>query len=942
MKALCEVPPQQREMRLRAAGAVDELLYLLAEQAENLAVSEVAKALEATSVVLALADSVGQDRQRARARRARAQTLSYAGKFGEALPLFCEAADLAEQSGDTIEAARARMSSIHPLAGMGRYDEAIANGEAARDAFLTAGDNVLAARCDMNLGAAYQRRGDAAAAVRVFDRARPLMEHDPIALAKLHSNRGHALIDLDEFDEAERSYRQSLAIFEENEADWAAAIVEGNLAELATRQGRLQRAFFHFERAREKLELDESAGEVARLQAEQADAQEIVGLTEDARAGYEQALPVLEAHDMIVEAVRARAGLGRVLLRLGRLEEAEVALQQAAAGFEKLGHTAAQARIDIIRSELASRLGGTAEAEKLASRALEKLAERPADAAAARFRLAKLAQARGDLATATRELDLGISLAQELDIAPLLADLHHARGLVHAAKADSDAALADLRKAVESVERVRGTLQAERFRTAFLGERLAVYDALITALLSCNDPALVDEIFQTVERAKSRSLLDLLGSSLGDDLPEAESDQGSSEPLAEELARLQSELNVYYSRMADASSGERAGALPERIRDEIRAREKRLESIESRLANTRGVAGLFAPPAELDAIRAYLPAGAALVEYFTAGEELAALVVRDGETHVFRGLARTATLAEQIRRAHFQIRRAMRPGALGGKRGERMISDCRRELASLHDSLLRPLRTAIEDAAGLLIVPHGALHAVPFAALWDGNRHLIESCEVCTSPSASLIAGRQVIEPGTLESRSALVVGVSDERAPLIAEEARRVASTLGATQILENSDATAERVIRGMSEADTIHIACHGYFSAENPMASGLKLTDRWLTVRDVYRLRLRAGLVTLSGCETGRNVIGSGDELIGLVRGFLAAGAGRVIVSLWTVNDQSTADLMTTFYDSWYRIDGRTGMGAAAALRAAQLDVFSRQPHPVFWAPFILVGEL
>ena len=240
------------------------------------------------------------------------------------------------------------------------------------------------------------------------------------------------------------------------------------------------------------------------------------------------------------------------------------------------------------------------------------------------------------------------------------------------------------------------------------------------------------------------------------------------------------------------------------------------------------------------------------------------------------------------------------------------------------------------------MVPHGPLHAVPFAALWDGDRHVIETCEVCSAPSAGLIARRQTGEHHHSDSGRALVVGVSDERAPLIASEAKRVAAALGDADLLAESDATTERVISAMGVASTIHIACHGYFCSENPMASGLKLCDRWMTVRDVYRLRLRAGLVTLSGCETGRNVIGSGDELVGLVRGFIAAGAERVIVSLWTVNDESTADLMTSFYESWYNDWRQAGTRAGEALRAAQLAALDRRPHPVFWAPFVLVGDL
>ncbi|HBY97842.1 MAG TPA: hypothetical protein DEP84_28525, partial [Chloroflexi bacterium] len=182
----------------------------------------------------------------------------------------------------------------------------------------------------------------------------------------------------------------------------------------------------------------------------------------------------------------------------------------------------------------------------------------------------------------------------------------------------------------------------------------------------------------------------------------------------------------------------------------------------------------------------------------------------------------------------------------------------------------------------------------------------------------------------------ALVVGVPDAVAPQIGDEARRVAEVLGTDRLLLGASATAERVALAARQAQVIHLACHGRFLAASPLASGLKLADRWLTVRDIYALRLQAALVTLSGCETGRTAISWGDELVGLVRGFFAAGAPSLVVSLWTVNDESTAELMTGFYNAW-----RAGAPIAAALRAAQCELLATRPHPVFWAPFILVGH-
>ena len=104
---------------------------------------------------------------------------------------------------------------------------------------------------------------------------------------------------------------------------------------------------------------------------------------------------------------------------------------------------------------------------------------------------------------------------------------------------------------------------------------------------------------------------------------------------------------------------------------------------------------------------------------------------------------------------------------------------------------------------------------------------------------------------------------------------------------------------------------------------------------------MRWTASLVTLSGCETGRGTVHGGDELVGMQRGFFAAGVRSLLVSLWRVDDASTRTLMDRFYDTWLGADGRPRMDKATALRRAQLDLLSEHRHPAAWAPFILVGR-
>jgi CHAT domain-containing protein len=119
--------------------------------------------------------------------------------------------------------------------------------------------------------------------------------------------------------------------------------------------------------------------------------------------------------------------------------------------------------------------------------------------------------------------------------------------------------------------------------------------------------------------------------------------------------------------------------------------------------------------------------------------------------------------------------------------------------------------------------------------------------------------------------------------------------------------------------------------------MFSGIRLGDAYLNLYDLYQLKLNAELVTLSGCSTGLNVVAPGDELLGLIRGLLFAGAHSLLLSLWDVHDQSTADFMACFYRRL-----QDGNNKASALQGAMAELRERYPHPYHWAPFTLIGKI
>ena len=147
--------------------------------------------------------------------------------------------------------------------------------------------------------------------------------------------------------------------------------------------------------------------------------------------------------------------------------------------------------------------------------------------------------------------------------------------------------------------------------------------------------------------------------------------------------------------------------------------------------------------------------------------------------------------------------------------------------------------------------------------------------------------------------------------------------------------EATFAAFAENAPHADLLHIACHGQFRPDNPLFSSLHLADGWITVRDICSQSLAASLVTLSACETGLSKVFAGDEILGIARGFLAAGASSLIVSLWNVNDEATGKLMAMLYDQIQR-----GEAPTASLRNAQLEFIRRGEHPYLWAPFVLIG--
>jgi CHAT domain-containing protein len=163
------------------------------------------------------------------------------------------------------------------------------------------------------------------------------------------------------------------------------------------------------------------------------------------------------------------------------------------------------------------------------------------------------------------------------------------------------------------------------------------------------------------------------------------------------------------------------------------------------------------------------------------------------------------------------------------------------------------------------------------------------------------------------------------------------VASILPGAELFLGDQASTEVLKTKGSKSSLLHVATHGTYRQDNPMFSGIRLGDGYLNLYDLYQMRFSARHVTLSGCATGMNFVAAGDELLGLQRGLFCAGASSLLLSLWDVHDSSTSQLMQSFYKGFIESGDM-----AASLQSAMKQLRQQNPHPYFWAPFVLVGQL
>ncbi|HLG13903.1 MAG TPA: CHAT domain-containing tetratricopeptide repeat protein [Blastocatellia bacterium] len=857
------------------------------------------------------------------------------GQAESAIARLDVAASLFAQLDEPLQAAATQVSKLHALAMLGRYTEAFDCGLRVRDVFIAHGDALAAGKIEQNLGNIHFRLDRYSEAEQLYLRARALYAdvNDQRQLVQIDTCLATALILQHKFKDGEHLYRQALARAETTGQLVAQAAIECDLGVLAFLQGRYDQALSCFEKSRRRYAALGMVHESAIADKELADAYLELNLAPEADEIYARIIPTFSDLGMRAEQARSLAYRGRACLLLGRLKESRTLLAEARALYEDEGNLVGRAMVTLAEAQLDYADGNYADAAAAAERAEVPLEQAGAweRSLLARWLRGEALRAQGDAIQAKICLSSTLRDAEQHALPQLAHRCHTSLGYLAASSGLAEKAEASFKRAVELIEDLRVLLPSDEFRTAFVGDKLTPYTELARLCLADDAGPRVADALDYVERARSRALVDMLGGALRF---RPESRDPFEAGLLEQLEELREELNWFYSRINHPGhDGPRSAAAIASLRQSVRERESKVQEIMRQLEQRGGSSLIRLEPFNVAELQRDLGAETALVEYMSLDGELLAFVVTSDSVEVVRELAREEAAGAALDRLRFQIN-SLRYGAERMRRyvGE-LSARARHHLSALYDMLLRPIEERL-GSRRLIVVPHRALHYVPFHALYDGAEYVIQRREVCYAPSAGVL--QHCLAGPRRALRRALLLGVSDAQAPRVRDEVDLLAPLFPEAEVFVDEGATLAVLREHAPGADVVHLACHGEFRSDNPLFSSLKLSDGWLTVRDAYKLELNCGLVALSACETGMSAVAPGDELIGLARGFFSAGARSLLVTLWRVDDEETSNLMSSFYSRLV-----AGDTPAAALRYAQCEMLGHQPHPFFWSPFILLGR-
>lgn len=893
--------------------------------------------------------------------------------------------------GDEGNWARSRISWVLSAGWLGRVEDALKAGEQARNVFLRLDEPYWVCVIDNNIAMILDYTGQYEEALRLYesmlaiyptvtDQSETFIQRS-IALAQL--NQAAHLFWLGEFEQVYQVLQKALASFNALGETDLAIRAEINLAELDYTQGYYGSALRRYYQIRERwMQSDEGNPlQLAHIKVYMANCLVKLDRMQEACLVSEEAVEAYRKAGMSQSIGNSLHQHAMTLVAAGKLKEALAVLDEAwdlfkNGGFEPFAYLA-----KLHQAEILLERGSATAAYDLAHSIEYYFDSQSLMACSVRASLVMVGAliAKAQQALMKREeqpdsvLEEAVRLCEKTRLQARYHNLqeevyksHYLMGRIFALQNNLAKTARHYRIAIAQIERILGNL-AHDLSPSFLHTTWTIYEDMI---MLCLQQEQAEKAFSYLERARSLTLrqhLNKIKLSFN-------KEETREESVPNDVLRTQLELNEwqeshrYYSTLLAGIDTSVSPALDKAIIEkELQRCEAKVSEMFERLHlhqvdidredhQSRSRKRLQAKQRLFDAqeidpvqLRQHLLPEQLLLTYYLHKDKLIifALTTERMVTYENSEGVRKLEYFLPLLHAHLQT------GGWSDLQNPPQKT-IRRLLNKLYELLIAPVTSLLPPLSGhLTIVPYGPLHKLPFHALYDGTHFLIENFQVSYLPASSLLMhlspARSEVDNRSVQMENAvkppLVFGYSEDgQLQRVHDEVKTVASLLGGACYLEK-DATIANLIQEASSTPLIHLATHGQSRLDAPNFSYVRLADGQLNAIDAFSLDLTGcELVTLSGCETGLALSGGGDEQLGLGRAFLAAGANSMIMSLWSVEDNATSELMKLFYQHLLN-----GESKVQALRAAQCylvhqegSLHSFYTHPYFWAAFRLVGDI
>lgn len=803
-----------------------------------------------------------------------------------------------------------------------RYGEALSQYRAALKINRAAGDEERAAIELMRIGRIYHLRLNRFVEGReTYLKALKIFEKigDSRQIAMTLIDMGALDVDAGALSRASTMFNRAIKIATDNKDMKAQALAQFHLANVHWFRGEYEHAFASIRKSIKEAKSINDPGLVLM-------SQNTLGLVYLTLNDYPKAMESLDSSLGIARAIGSRldeatslSNIGLVYRKMGKLAKALDYFKKALLIDEELksdwgmAHSARNLSITYLR------MGKYEMADTLAREAVdltEKIGDR-ISAARSVLQLADVMAQKEGRATALAMYRKAAKQADKAQVKEVLWRALRGAGRALKAKGDSSGAIEAYKKAVDLVEGMRASIKSDFLKQGYLDDKQELYEELILLLLDKN---VVSEAFIYSERSRARGFIDLMGMSkirFNDKQAQKAYDK------ATDLKRKLDELDVSIA----------SGAKNKKLMKERRVIEddytRTLEWLRQKAPDVLP----FVAVEPIDPARLLELVGddAVLFEYVMTANELVIFVIGDGKIEARRVPATKKEITGLVTR----YRKLIQDRA--------PIGD---EATRLGRILIEPVLPELGAGKTLGIVPHGALHYLSFASIQVNGEYLVDKTPLFYLPAASIleytINRRKVVD---VKKAKVLAIGNPDlgnmnTDLPLAELEARSIRWVYPNIDIYTRGEATESRVLKDTASFNIVHIASHGQFDPVNPLRSSLILAadtknDGALQASEVFSLDMKADIVTLSACQTGLGKVTGGDEVVGMNRAFLFAGAHTILSTLWRVDDMASAILVKHFYRNLPHTS------KAMALRKAQLTIKRSFGHPAFWAGFTLVGD-